>query len=302
MKKIFTFLVVAFIVTGVKAQLPNSSFENWSNGPSNAPDGWGSEHSSVQRSTDHFAGNYSVLVQSSVMPGDTVRGQVETVLAADTNGSPKAVFPVNQRHTSFKGYYKYNPVSGDSAQLGCMLFKTGFTSLYPVPIPGMLAMAFNTFGDHPSTFTPFSIDFMYFDGGATIPDSGWAILASYVFFRGSVTNLKPIGNSALYVDALSFDTYTTDIQQHNDITGSFKLMLNVNNGQFEVQYQLNESGYTTLKLYDMNGREMRVLSAGNLTAGFYSQSYEVPALADGNYLLVLSSANGFHSEKITVMQ
>ena len=302
MRRIITFLCVAFIVTGIKAQIPNSSFENWSNGPNNAPDGWGSEHSSVQRSSDHFAGSYSVLVQSSLTLNDTVKGQVETVLPTDTNGSPKPVFSVNQRHTSFKGYYKYSPVAGDSAQLGCMLFKNGFTSTYPVPVPNMLALCFTTIGNAAATFTPFSVDFIYLDGGTLVPDSGWAILASYVFYRGTATNLKPQGNSSLYVDAVSFDNYVMGIQQPNDISTGFTLMPNVTNGQFEVKYQLNESGYTTLKVYDISGREMKVLSAGNLTAGSYLQSYNVNELAKGNYLLVLSNANGFHTEKLTVMQ
>jgi len=282
-----------------KAQIPNSSFETWSNGPNSVPDGWRSGSNVVQRSTDHFSGNYSAMITTSINGTDTARGQMETGTVTDTNGNPKPAFPVSQRHTSFKGYYKYNPVNGDSANLGCMLFKNGYSSGYPGALPGMLGFAFQTFGGSVSTFTPFSIDFGYFDN-TLVPDSGWAILSAYVFYRGTNTNLRPLGNSVLYVDAVSFDTYATGIQQVNDITNSFKLMPNANNGKFQIQYDLKDAGFTTLKIYDMNGHELRNLGSGNFVSGHYTQDCDATELAKGNYLIVLSGENGFHSEELVI--
>lgn len=289
-------------ILAVRAQIPNSGFEIWSNGPNSDPDGWHSGNNAVQQSTDHVLGNYSAKVASVISGIDTTRGQMETGLASDTSGGPSPAFPVNLRHTSFKGYYKYTPLGGDSADLGCMLFKTGFSSGFPGAPAGMIGIAFSTFGGAASTFTPFSINFTYLDTTNLVPDSGWIILTSYVFFRGTNTNLKPLGNSVLYVDALSFDNYATGIGQVNDIATGFKIMPNVNNGQFELQYQLKESGYATLKIYDMDGREMRDLCSGNWPAGFYSQNYNVSELANGNYLVVLANENGFHSEKLIIVR
>ena len=300
MKRIFTLLLIAASAMSLMAQIPNSGFELWSNGPSSTPDGW-IGNGSVSQSTDHFSGNYSVRMQSSITPNDTSRGELATGLPSDSNGNPKPVFPVNQRHTSIKGYYKYAPVAGDSAQIGCMLFKSGFTSGFPGAPAGMLGLAFGTTGTAASTFTPFSIDFTYLDPNL-VPDSSWIIFSSFVFYRGNNTNLAPLGNSTLYVDAISFDNYATGIDQVNDITTGFKLTPNVNNGQFQLQYQLKESGYATLKIYDMNGREIRNLGSGNFAAGSYSQSYNVSELANGNYLLVLGGENGLHSEKLIIMK
>ncbi len=303
MKKIFTLLFFATLMMAVRAQIPNSSFEFWTNGPNSDPDGWRSGSSVAQQSTDHVAGAYSVKIQTTIITNDTSRGQIETGGVADTSGGPKPNFAVSQRHTSFKGYYKYTPLNGDSAQLGCMVFKTGFSSGFPGAPAGMLGIAFSTFGGAVSTFTPFSIDFSYLDSTQNFtPDSGWVILASYVFFRGTNQNLRPQGNSALYVDALSFDNYATGINEVNDITSSFYVFPNVSNGQFELHYELKEDGYVTLKIYDMDGREMRNLGSGNFTAGLYSQSYNVSGLANGEYLMVLGGENGFHSEKLIIMK
>lgn len=310
MKKLTILLAGIFAVLSISAQIPNNDFENWGNGPNNPPDGWwiwASDTSAghpVTRSTDHVSGNYSVQIQTIINGADTSRGQLTTgtQLPDTSQGAPMPTFPVSQRHTSFKGYYKYAPQNGDSADLICLLFKTGFVS--PGSISGSLGGAELRDGAAVPVFTPFSVNFSYYDTTGLTPDSGWIILGAFAVYHANNPNAgaSPQGQSVLHVDALSFDTYIAGIQQVNDITENFKLMPTVNDGMFHVQYQLKESGYTTLKIYDLNGKEIRSLSSGNCDTGYYTADYNVSGLANGTYLLMLGSETGFHSELMIIQK
>jgi hypothetical protein len=139
-----------------------------------------------------------------------------------------------------------------------------------------------------------------------VPDSGQIELYAYLDYSQYNNVLHaglPIhGNSAVWVDALSFDTYVTGIGKVNDITGYFKLIPNVNNGNFHLQYELPENNYVSLKIYDMNAREVMNLYSGNAQQGLHNESYDASSLANGTYLLMLASDKGYHTEKLIIQK
>src|ERR1019366_7834970 len=109
MKKTITFFLCIIGMMVVSAQIPNNDFENWSNGPNAAPDGWSSDTGgsfhTVIRSTDHFSGNYSAEIQNQIIGTDTFNGKMMTGSQNQLGQGLMPTYPVNQRHTSLKGYY-----------------------------------------------------------------------------------------------------------------------------------------------------------------------------------------------------
>jgi Secretion system C-terminal sorting domain len=310
MKKIFILSITLFVLVITRAQIPNYSFENWSNGPNGLPDGWStgcggcSDDTVIHQSTDRWAGQYSARINQWIIGTDTMRRELVTSNNAvlDT-GAPQPVFALNQQHTSFKGYFKYSSQNGDSAQFFCILFKHGFNNSYPGAPQGMLDFAGATFGSPVTTWSPFSINFQSFDStGTIVPDSGWIDLSPHVFYRGNNNEVPIQGNAWLMVDALSFDNFITGINEAQDITSGFSLTPTIGDGNIHLNYSLVESNHITIKVYDLNAHEISVLFDGNKTEGKYFESYDIPNLAKGVYLLMVSSENGFHAEKFLIQR
>jgi hypothetical protein len=87
------------------------------------------------------------------------------------------------------------------------------------------------------------------------------------------------------------------------LPSEFKLAQNYPNPfnpSTRIEYQLSKSGYVTLKIYDILGREIKTLVEGNEKAGNYSVSFNATKLASGVYFYRLS-ANGFTSVKKMVL-
>ena len=136
----------------------------------------------------------------------------------------------------------------------------------------------------------------------TIPDSGYINISAYKMIGDSTSELPPLGNSILYVDALNFDSYITGINEYLEITTNFKLFPNVNNGSFDVSFETLENEYTTIKIYDMQGREIMNLFSGSLSAGNHAFHYSLQELNNGNYLYVVASGKGYRAEKLIIQK
>lgn len=293
-------------MAGLSAQeIPGYNFENWTEGDTLAPDGWQSHNSNqngfnaVSKSSEHYEGSFSVKLAIMIHPGqDTTAGHMESKRANGNEGLG-ASYPVSSAHTSLTGFYKYIPVGGDSAQIISPLFKSGYAN--PLGYGNILAMAFTTLGAV-ATFTPFSITFSYFAG--LVPDSGYVSIDP--FKEIDITNpnakLAPHGNSVLYVDALNYDTYITGIEDKTDITTNFSLYPTVGNGYLQLKFETTTTDFTTVKVYDLNAREIKNLYSGDLNTGAQSFHFNLNNVSNGNYLLVVATAKGYHAEKFNVVK
>ncbi len=290
------------------AQIPNYSFENWNNGANAAPDGWkdkGSNHPGfypVTQTSDSYLGTYAVRIENKITATDTTDGDVSTIRPNNEGGLGPA-FPIAVRYDNLKGFYKYDPLNGDSAQIIVYITKTGYAGEWG----DLIAFGLKNMGIA-TTYTPFSVgylttspNFMYLDP-VEIPDSAYINIAAFRGLVDNVSDLPPLGNSVLIVDALNFDTYLLGINDQLGITTNFKLYPNVNNGNFNVSFETSINEYTTIKIYDMQGREIRNLFSGNLSAGNHSFHYNMPELNNGNYLFVVASEKGYSSEKFCIQK
>ncbi len=290
------------------AQIPNHSFENWSNGANSAPDGWsdkGSNHAGfypVIQTTDKYLGDFAVRLENKITTTDTTVGELRTTRPSDEGGFGPA-FPVAMRYNNLKGFYKYTPLNGDSAQIIVFLTKTGFMGIYE----DLIAIGQKHLGEA-STYSPLSVGYreaspnFYYLDNVVVPDSGYINISAFKMLGDSISDLPPLGNSILIIDALNFDSYLTGINEYMDITTNFILYPSVNNGIFNVNFETSENVFTTIKIYDLEGREIMNLRSGNLSMGNHEFHYSIPELNNGNYLYVVATGKGYKVEKFCIQK
>ena len=201
MKKTTLSLALALIgITFMEAQnsVPNGNFESWTSGTYYTPNGYiGSNPSTFfrcsspfnsVRTTDAYHGTYAVQVTTNVGI-DTCMGYM--VNAANPNGNNPCQWqggmPFTQTPTGFRGYYKCNVATGDSAGILVAFRKNG----------ACLGMYMHKFAGIKSTYTLFSFPFS--PALSATPDTVlMAIVSSNVF-----SNIQKNGRM-FQVDSLSF--------------------------------------------------------------------------------------------------
>lgn len=297
-----------FLCSVTAQVIPNYNFENWVNGANAAPSGWsdkGSNHTGfypVKQTTDKYLGTYAVKIENKIDATDTTKGEVWTTRPGGSEGFGPA-FPIATRYDNLKGFYKFTPLNGDSAQIFVFITKTGYVG----PWQNLLAFGQANLGAA-LTYTPFSVGYLdslpnfYYNDNIIVPDSGFIDILAFKAIDGANHDIPPLGNSILIVDALNFNTYLTGMDENMDITSDFKLFPSMNDGTFIVNFKTSENEFTTIKIYDLNGREIVNLFSGVLNADDHEFHYNIPELVNGNYLYVVSSGKGYRAEKICVQK
>jgi len=69
-----------------------------------------------------------------------------------------------------------------------------------------------------------------------------------------------------------------------------------------IRFHLYDNGYTTLKIYDITGREICTLVSEELSAGDYKFNFNAEGLASGIYVYVLSMNGNYLSRKMTLLK
>ncbi|MBS1551299.1 MAG: T9SS type A sorting domain-containing protein [Bacteroidetes bacterium] len=69
-----------------------------------------------------------------------------------------------------------------------------------------------------------------------------------------------------------------------------------------INYALPKDGMVTLKLYDLNGREIKVLVNETKSAGFYTLNFNASDLSSGVYFYKLESGNFITAKKMILMK
>ena len=212
MKKTTIFLLVLIGMNFKSAaQIPNNGFENWTTvGNSTEPTGWHSIYSlmdssgtycPVTKSTDHYPatiGNFSARIandtarwNSANPPGNMLGWGFITSTKADD----KPLFPVTGHPKSLCGYYKFLPQNGDTMNIDFHFYKNG----------AEITMGNFQSNVTASSWTPFKV---------FVTDTLYNSVDSARVGFGSCNEPKnghggPRGNSALYIDNLSFDNLIT---------------------------------------------------------------------------------------------
>lgn len=111
------------------------------------------------------------------------------------------------------------------------------------------------------------------------------------------------------VDVQKFTTdqvfVSNEIEDNGGVPEGFKLSQNYPNPfnpTTNIEFSLNESGATSLKVYDLTGREVASLVNSRLSAGEHSVTFDASNLSSGVYVYILQS-NGIRlANKMTLIK
>ena len=289
---VFTFLIALAIRT--PGQIPNSGFENWAiAGNCIQPPGWACINDwmgltencySMSRSDDHYpssVGNYSIKIENtiSIWPDWGAGGLIWT---GDSTGfgTDNPVFPITGHPTSLCGYYKFMPESGDTMDIHFVLYKNG------IQITGGRFLR-NTAAPE---WTPFQIPIS--DQNYADADSARIMISS--FFSDHIL-LQ--GNSALYIDNLSFDNLISGIDGNQVQNILFTFTPNPASDYVMLNFGKTNIEKLTIEIYNSTGTLVRRIFLNQ-----NQQKFDVADLCSGIYIVAFKSNNFTGKQKLVIQR
>jgi len=74
------------------------------------------------------------------------------------------------------------------------------------------------------------------------------------------------------------------------------------NPQTTIRFDLPESSYVTLRVYDMMGREIQALADGTLAAGIHEARFDATGLPSGSYIYQLTTPQGVFTKMMMLLK
>ncbi len=100
-------------------------------------------------------------------------------------------------------------------------------------------------------------------------------------------------------------TYPVSIKQISEVVNSFKLNQNYPNPfnpATKIGFAIPKSDYVDLRVYDILGREVKVLLSQQLNTGEYEIDFDAHNLASGMYYYRLQSGDNISVKKMTLVK
>ncbi len=281
MKKCFLvvpLLLLLLLPAGSQAQIPNASFENWTQTTALNPDGWITFNLTgfavpITRSTTPHSGQYAV--QGSVVNVAYVNELMPAYLYS--------YFGYHGRPASLNGWYQFTSAGHDSLEITVALYRNGLSEFVS---SGSWSARTSTTG-----YTQFSIPLEYFSGLAADTAVVWVITANGdndtvhlgttfilddLSFEGTVAGITPPASQKPI-------TYALDQNYPNPF-----------NPSTTIRFALPEAGHVRLSVYNLLGERVAMPVDEIRQAGTYDQRFDASALPSGTYFyrLEVQSTNG----------
>lgn len=99
--------------------------------------------------------------------------------------------------------------------------------------------------------------------------------------------------------------FSTSIKQNSQIADSYKLEQNYPNPfnpSTSINFSITKAGFTSLKVYDMLGKEVATLMNGNLNAGSYTATFDASSLPSGVYFYKLQTEGFSEIKKMSLVK
>lgn len=290
MKKITISIVAAFISASSFAQtIPNAGFENWSTVSSyQNPDGWDnlnsmtapmSAYTCLKGTPGNPGSSYIKLISKNVsmmgiMPGVAVSGVIDMTTYSAASG-----FAFTQRPQSLNGAWQYMASGADAGYVAAYLtqWNTGTNQR------DTIAMINESLTSMAMSWTNFSLNFMYMSNNA--PDSAIIILSS--------SGPTPVANSYLYVDNLAFAGSVAGITENKNAICQLSIFPNPANNQLNINVT-GVKNKAQVDVYNVIGSKVKTLTNVDFSS---NQTIDISSLADGQYILKITSSNTVLSRK-----
>jgi hypothetical protein len=272
--------VLITIAISTYAQIPNNGFEYWNpQGNCLKPEGWyctndildtTGNYFGITRSNDHYpfsVGSFSIKIENNtaLLPGWAGMGFAWT---GGVEGSDNPVFPITGHPESFCGYYKFMPDNHDTMRIFISLYKNGNEVSYAKLMDTITV----------SDWSPFILPFQTYSEA----DSARIFLSSFNSDGAMVVQ----GNSALYVDNLSFNTLIASDDELSLVNNSISVFPNPAHDKLNLFY--NAKGITFLKIFNTAGElvtirqtdpDLTIVSFAEFSPGIYF--YQLSAKSGG---------------------
>lgn len=263
-----------FVGTGITQQLPNNSFENWTDKTYDTPDSWQSinglssfyDETSVSQSTDSYSGTYALSVQT-VDILDTAIGFLTNGILDLLADSIVGGIPYTDTRDTLVGYYQYTPTGTDTAAVGLYFFNNG----------AILDSAGVEFDALQSSYTAFEIPFSL----SQAPDT---LLINIV---SSLEGPNKGVGSTLLIDSLIMKSIITSLDKNVLGLKDLSIYPNPTSEFLNLEFEALLKPFT-LDIIDAVGR---VYENKNIASGTQQVSVNISALRSGTYFVRLRSEN-----------
>jgi hypothetical protein len=276
MKRISTLFILFILSSLAVAQIPNSSFELWTD---NQLDDW------LTTNIITMAANVS-KVNDAHHGSAAVKGEV--ISFQDEPYAPVlwTSFPFSTRPASLTGYFKFFPTSGDEFFAAIALYKGA----------DLIGAGVYQTDDTKSSYTQFYADIIYIS--AEVPDMAIITIGT----EGSDGDDPNVGTYYI-VDHLELSNIT-DVKD-----GAAPLSFNLEqnypnpfNPSTVISYQVASEEFVLLKVYDIIGNEVAVLVNEVKQPGSYKVSFNAGSLSNGMYIYSITAGKFKQTRKMVLLK
>lgn len=278
-------------VTLLNAQnaIPNPGFETWTSmGSYSDPDGWGTigdvssgflvTASKATAAGDFHGGTAAAKLQTKSSFAGTAPGMLATGTINQQTQAVDGGVAFNLRPVAVTGWFKYTPVSIDTASVDVTLSKWNTTTLQR-DVVGHAKFWSNT---TTSSYTQFTEAFTY--SSSDVPDTMVVIILSS---NPHLTSAN--ANSTLFIDDLAFDM-STGVSEHNS-DASLTVYPNPNAGSFNIAFNTKVNDTYKIELRNALG-QLVYQEIIPYTSGEYTKQMDVNQYGKGIYTMSMVNAAG----------
>ena len=132
-------------------------------------------------------------------------------------------------------------------------------------------------------------------GPYTIPANGEIVIAFAIIAGDNLADLQAncVAARNKYNTVLGISSFNSQIPEVYSLSQNYP---NPFNPSTNIKFAITKSGFTSLKVYNMLGKEVSRLVNSNLQAGSYELNWDASAFTSGVYFYKLES-NGFAETK-----
>ena len=289
-KLLYSSVTSVMLSISVFGQIPNASFENWTNkGNYENPDGWSTMNNttanfSVFTATKGTPGNPGISylkLTSKRVGNEVVTGLAVSGLLDSITKIPKSGFAYSERPKSFIGKWQYMAVEPGLIDITLTKWNTVKNKRDTIAKADFILVDMVMFWDN------FKIDFNYLK--SDFPDS------CTIFLNPS--GRTPSAGDYLWLDNLAFEgNVSTGINEYKDRTSSFNISPNPVSEVILIDLNDLKLNSAKIELIDMRGTVLVMKKVDQ----FNIQAIDIRNLSKGNYIVRLTSDLIFEEKRINI--